>query len=106
MEKMMLFGLLMTLYIINCLLLVLVVLIQQGKGGLGISYGNIGGGQIFGGSGGADELQKTTWILGAIFMFGSLALAIFRSHQASTATHLRQPTRQVQMPTLPTSETE
>lgn len=103
----MLFGLLMTLYILNCFFLVLVVLVQQGKGGLGITQ--LGGSQqmIFGGSGGADELQKATWVLGTIFMFGSLALAIFRSQQARTATHLRQHTAQVQqLPMLPTQPTD
>lgn len=99
----MLFGVLMTLYVLNCFFLVLVVLIQQGKGGLGITQ--IGGSHqmIFGGSGGADELQKLTWILGTIFMLGSLALAILRSQQAQTATHLRQNVPVQQLPTLPTT---
>lgn len=57
----------------------LVILVQQSKGGLGL--GSLGGGaqMLFGGSGGTDIFQKITWILGAIFMFGSLVLALMKA---------------------------
>lgn len=85
----MLFGFLLTLYIINCVLLVLVILIQQGKGGLGI--GAIGGGSqmLFGGSGGQDLFQKITWTLAAIYMIGSLGLSIMRTREFQTSSYLR-----------------
>lgn len=75
----MLYGFLLTLYIINCLLLVLVVLMQKGKGGMGL--GSMGGGtqMLFGGSGGQDIFQKTTWVLGAIFMVGAMTLSLMKS---------------------------
>lgn len=75
----MLYQLLMTLFVINCFLLVLLVLVQKGKGGMGI--GQMGGGaqMLFGGSGGQDFFQKTTWVLGAIFMVGSLVLGLMKS---------------------------
>lgn len=78
----MLYGLLLTVYVIACFLLILIVLIQKGKSSLGI--GSIGGGNqmIFGGSGGQDVFQKITWALGAIFMVGSFILALLKSHQA------------------------
>jgi len=40
---------------------------QKGKGGMGL--GSMGGGaqMLFGGSGGQDIFQKTTWVLGIIF---------------------------------------
>lgn len=86
----MLFSLLMTFYAINCTLLVLIIMIQQGKGGLGL--GALGGASqmMFGGSGGADLFQKITWTLGAIFMFGSLALALMRSQTYRTGSLVRQ----------------
>ena len=51
----MLYGFLLTLYLINCFLLVLIILLQKGKGGLGL--GGLGGGaqMIFGGGGGQDS---------------------------------------------------
>lgn len=79
----MIYGLLISLFVFNCLLLVLLILIQQGKGNMGL--GNMGGGaqMLFGGSGGQDLFQKVTWVLGTIFMAGSLMLALMKSHQPS-----------------------
>ncbi len=88
---MFLYGLLLTIFIINCLLLILLVLIQKSKSSAGI--GNMGGGAqlLFGGSGGQDILQKITWTMGAIFMGGSLVLGLMKTRQAESskyATHL------------------
>lgn len=79
-----LFTLLSSLYAFCALLLVLLILVQKGKGSLGIGY--MGGSQqmLFGGAGGQDFLQKITWFLGAILMVGSLSLAILKSRQAHT----------------------
>ncbi len=79
----MLFGFLLTLFVINCFLLILLILIQQGKSSMGL--GAMGGGtqMLFGGSGGQDIFQKTTWILGAIFMFGSFGLALHKNSATS-----------------------
>jgi len=78
----MLAGLLTFLYTFCSILLILMVLIQKGKSSLGI--GSLGGGQqqLFGGAGGQDIFQKITWALGAILIFGSLGLAIYKSKQA------------------------
>ena len=75
----MLYGLLLTLYLINCFFLVLIILMQKGKSGLGL--GGLGGGaqMLFGGSGGQDIFQKTTWVLGAIFMVGAMTLSLMKS---------------------------
>jgi preprotein translocase subunit SecG len=75
----MLYEFLLTLYIINCLLLILIVLMQKGKGGMGL--GGLGGGaqMLFGGSGGQDLFQKTTWVLGSIFIAGALLLSLMKS---------------------------
>ena len=86
----MLFGLLLTLYTINCFLLVLIILVQQSKGGMGL--GAIGGGtqMLFGGSGGQSLFQKATWIMGAIFMIGGFGLSIWRTKITGTASLIRQ----------------
>lgn len=78
----MLYGLLITLYIIICFFLVLIILVQKGKSSMGL--GGLGGGaqMLFGGSGGQDIFQKITWILGAIFIFGSLGLSLMKSYQS------------------------
>jgi preprotein translocase subunit SecG len=86
----MLYGFLLVLYFINCLLLIPLVLIQKSKSSMGI--GSIGGGSqlLFGGSGGQDVFQKATWVLGSFFIAGSLLLALMKSHQTqqfNIATH-------------------
>jgi preprotein translocase subunit SecG len=80
----MLVGLLTTLLVLDGLLLVLFILIQKGKGNMGL--GVLGGGAqtLFGGSGGQDLFQKITWVLGGIFMAGSLGLSILKSREVSS----------------------
>jgi preprotein translocase subunit SecG len=84
----MLYGLLITLYLIVCFLLVVLVLIQKGKGSAGL--GSITGSSqmIFGGSGGQDIFQKTTWVLGALFIVSSLVLSIMKSQQRYTSRYI------------------
>lgn len=100
----MLYGILITLFVIICMLLVLIVMAQQGKSSMGL--GNIGGAtqMIFGGSGGQDIFQKTTWVLGSLFMAGSLVLSLMKtsyyagsSFKSRAATERRAP---VQMPDM------
>lgn len=49
---------------------------------------------LFGGSGGQDIFQKTTWILGAILIFGSLGLSIWKARQMGASTSLLHQQRQ------------
>lgn len=86
----MLYGFLLTLYIINCLLLVLIILMQKGKSSLGL--GGLGGGaqMLFGGGGGQDIFQKITWVLGAIFMIGALILSLMKSTEHKKFKYISQ----------------
>ncbi len=85
----MLYGFLLTLYIINCFLLVITILIQKSKGSMGL--GSLGGGtqMLFGGSGGQDVFQKATWVMGFIFIFGSFGLSLMKSHQAKQFSYIK-----------------
>ncbi len=93
----MLYGFLLTLYIINCLLLALLILLQQGKSSLGI--GALGGGSqiLFGGSGGQELFQKMTWIMGAILLIGSLSLSIMKSSGVHSSRYVNN-SRAMNMP--------
>jgi len=71
----------MILLISLSILLVVGILIQQGKGDLGLGSVGIHGQKLFGGSGGADFLEKVTWTLGALFMLGCLGLAMLKKTQ-------------------------
>lgn len=85
----MLYGFLMTIFTINCFLLVLIIMVQQGKSSMGL--GNLGGSaqMLFGGSGGQDILQKITSVLGLIYLFGSLILVLMGARQ-NPLTYLRK----------------
>jgi preprotein translocase subunit SecG len=76
----MLYGLLVTVYSVICLLLILLVLVQKGKSSMGLGGLGAGTQMLFGGSGGQDIFQKTTWVLGTLFMLGSLMLALMKSY--------------------------
>ncbi len=77
----MLVGILTFLFVLSALFLAIFVLIQQGKGDMGM--GSLGGStqMLFGGSGGQTFFEKTTWILGAIFMLGALGLSVLKSRE-------------------------
>ncbi len=57
-----------------------------------MGLGGLGGGtqMLFGGSGGQDMFQKMTWILTAIFLFGSLILAIMKTSHHNTFKYIKQ----------------
>ena len=86
----MLYGLLLSLYIVMCLFLVLIILIQKGKSSIGL--GGLGGGtqMLFGGSGGQDIFQKITWMMVGIFLLGSLGLALMKTTQRHTFKYATQ----------------
>ena len=64
------------IHVITCLLIVIVVLMQSGKGAeISATFG--GSSQtVFGSSGGANFFTKTTFILAGIFMTTSLVLTL------------------------------
>ena len=76
---MIIFSLLTFLYGVMCCLIILLVLIQRGKGSMGL--GNMGGNNqmLFGSSGGQDIFQTATWILCGLLLVGSLALSTLKS---------------------------
>lgn len=75
----MLYTLLLIMYFFVGLILLLLIAIQKSKGSLGSSRMSGGTAILFGGSGGQDIFQKTTWILGAIFLANTLWLALIKS---------------------------
>jgi len=58
-----------------------------------MGLGNLGGSaqMLFGGSGGQDLFQKVTWGLGAVFMFGSLILALMKTQNYNKSRYLETP---------------
>ena len=73
----MLYYLVATFYVITCLVLMLVVLIQQGKAGdLAAAFGGGSSQAAFGARAGATLLTKVTWVCAGMFVVFALALSI------------------------------
>ena len=85
----MIFGLLVTLYVVAALLLILLIMIQKSKGSTGL--GALGGHtqMLFGASGGQDIFQKATWVLGAIIMIGSLSLSLLNMRHVDSMRYIK-----------------
>ncbi|MEX0671791.1 MAG: preprotein translocase subunit SecG [Candidatus Babeliales bacterium] len=84
----MLTGFLTSLYIFSLFVLILLILVQKGKGSMGL--GQLGGGSqmLFGGSGGQDLFQKITWFLGFILIFGSIGISILTIRDLKSSRYL------------------
>lgn len=77
-------GFLMVIHYLVCFAMVLVILLQSGKGGgLAGAFGG-GGSTIFGGRGAGTVLTRATMILGAMFFVTSLTLALMSTQGGGT----------------------
>ena len=66
-----------TVYVFVCLVLLLVILLQQGKGGdIASAFGGGSSQSAFGARGGATLLSRATTVFAVLFMLTALGLAI------------------------------
>jgi preprotein translocase subunit SecG len=67
-----------TLYVIVCFLLIITILLQQGKGGdIANAFGGGGGSQaVFGARSGATLLTRATAVLAGLFVIFAIALTV------------------------------
>jgi preprotein translocase subunit SecG len=76
----MIIALLEIVHVFVCLFLMLVVLLQQGKGGgMGAAFGGGATQQVFGGRGAGNILTRATAVCAATFMLTSVTLAYVAS---------------------------
>jgi preprotein translocase subunit SecG len=71
------YGFVLTVHVLICFLMIVVILLQSGKGG-GLA-GAFGGGAstaVFGGRGATTVLTRATMVLGILFFMTSLTLAL------------------------------
>lgn len=88
------YGVLLALHIIICFALIVVVLLQSGKGG-GLAGGAFGGTAqtVFGGRGATDFMTRATMVLGAAFFLTSLVLALMSSGGSNQRSLLQEAAR-------------
>ena len=94
----------LVVHIILAVLMIVLILVQHGKGAdAGASFGGGGAATVFGASGSASFLTRLTAILTALFFVTSLTLAVFAKQQTSDAYGLKtvQTTTQPAAPVQP-----
>jgi preprotein translocase subunit SecG len=103
----MLYYLVATIYVLVCLVLMLVILLQQGKGGdIASAFGGGSSQAAFGARSGATVLSRATTIAAVLFIVGALALGIMRQRGPGSVVGGRAPAQQTQpAPAQPATQT-
>jgi preprotein translocase subunit SecG len=92
------------LHVAGALMLIIVILLQSGKGAaMGSGLGGGGSQTMFGSSGAGNFLTKLTTGVAILFMITSLTLAIFSSKKDSSSvmTGAEQPIKEQTAPIIP-----
>jgi preprotein translocase subunit SecG len=78
--------LLVIIHVVVCVALIMIVLLQTGKGAdIGAAFGGGASNTLFGTSGASTFLSKATTVAAIVFMLTSLALAYLTSHRPSSS---------------------
>ena len=82
----MLANILLVLHLLVAVAIVVLVLLQQGKGAdMGAAFGGGSSQSLFGARGSANFLSRTTSFLVAVFFFSSMTLAYLYTRQSETS---------------------
>jgi preprotein translocase subunit SecG len=98
------FSLLLTIHILVAITIIGLVLMQHGKGAdMGAAFGSGASGSLFGATGSANFLSRTTGVLAAVFFATSLTLAYVASSKPKTTGSVMQEPVQLQTVSQPAS---
>jgi preprotein translocase subunit SecG len=90
----MLYYLVATLYVLTCMVLMLVILLQQGKGGdIANAFGGGSSQAAFGARSGATVLSRATTVCAVLFVLGALMLGIVGQRGPGSVIGGRAPAR-------------
>ena len=93
------------LHVIVCIALILIVLLQTGKGAdMGAAFGGGGSNTLFGATGASTFLGKLTTAAAVVFMLTSLILAYMSTNRTSSSILQNRPA--VQQPVAPANGTK
>ena len=85
------FSIILLVHVLSALSIVGLVLVQHGKGAdMGAAFGSGASGSLFGATGSANFLSRTTAILAIVFFLTSLSLAYVASSQPKTSGSVMQ----------------
>jgi len=100
------FSLVLTVHILVALAIIGLVLMQHGKGAdMGAAFGSGASGSLFGSSGSANFLSRTTGVFAAVFFVTSLTLAYVASSKPKTTGSVMEETVQSQPVSQPAPAT-
>jgi preprotein translocase subunit SecG len=71
------------IHVLVCFILIVVILLQAGKGGMGSAFGGGGAGSVFGGRGATTFLSKITSACAVLFMVTSMTLSYLATKSTS-----------------------
>ncbi len=81
-----LLTIILTVQMLSALSMIGLILVQHGKGAdMGAAFGSGGSGSLFGASGSANFLSRTTAVLATVFFVCTLALAYFGNLRPATS---------------------
>lgn len=79
-------GAILIVHVIVCITLILIVLLQSGKGAdIGAAFGGTSTQTVFGSGGGSSFFSKSTVVVAALFMITCILLAYFSSKPATSS---------------------
>jgi preprotein translocase subunit SecG len=98
------FSLLLSVHVLVGLSVIGLVLLQHGKGAdMGAAFGSGASGSLFGASGSANFLSRTTAVLAAVFFMTSLGLTYVASTKPRAAASVMDTVKTEQAPAAPVS---
>ena len=99
-----LFSTILLIHILAAVGVIGLVLVQHGKGAdMGAAFGSGASGSLFGSTGSANFLSRSTAVLAAVFFITSLSLAYIASNKPKTSGGVMQNAVQSQPVTAPSS---
>lgn len=97
-----LFPLVLAIHVVVGLSIIGLVLMQHGKGAdMGAAFGSGASGSLFGATGSANFLSRTTGILAAVFFLTSLSLAYMANAKPRTSGSVMEAVKQQPAPVAP-----
>ena len=99
-------SVILAVQMLTALAMIGLILIQHGKGAdMGAAFGSGSAGSLFGASGSANFLSRTTAVLATVFFVATLALAYFGNQRpASTGSVLETPAAAVPASAAPAAD--
>lgn len=102
-----LFSIILLIHVLAGVSVIGLVLVQHGKGAdMGAAFGSGASGSLFGATGSANFLSRTTAVLAAVFFVTSLSLAYVGSHKPKTTGSVMQGAVESTSNSLPISGSE